>query len=106
MFSPQVLSPRVKGDSVMMGERMTWPEICESDELQGLWVALDHCRYDESTMEPIEGEVVDADEDLSSLCSRMREAGRGSCAIRLCRDGRPDSTPRAPRSEVSPRHLT
>jgi hypothetical protein len=67
-----------------MSERMTWPEICRTEEMNGLWVALDRCRYDESTMEPIEGEVVDADADLASLCSRMREVGRGSCAIRFC----------------------
>ncbi len=78
-----------------MGERMTWPEICESEQLKGLWVALDHCRYDQSTMEPIEGEVVDADEDLASLCSRMREAGRGSCAIRLCQEAASGASRRA-----------
>jgi hypothetical protein len=99
--------PRAKGSSGIMGERMTWPEICESEQLQGLWVALDHCRYDESTMEPIEGEVVDADEDLSDLCSRMREAGRGSCAIRLCRESSGvDSTPRPPRQEPASRTLS
>jgi hypothetical protein len=85
-----------------MGERMTWPEICENEQLKGLWVAMDHCRYDQTTMEPIEGEVVDADEDLSHLCSRMRETGRGSCAIRLCRnDEEPPSTPRAPRADAT-----
>jgi len=36
------------------------------------------------TMQPIEGDVVDTDDDLGSLCSRMREAGRSSCAIRFC----------------------
>jgi hypothetical protein len=77
-----------------MGERMTWPEICDSEQLQGLWVALDRCRYDQSTMEPIEGEVVDADEDLASLCTRMRDAGRGSCAIRYCQEEQPAAAAR------------
>lgn len=67
-----------------MGERKTWPEICQSIEYRGLWIALDRCRYDETTLQPIEGEVVDADEDLASLCSRMRDAGKCSCSIRFC----------------------
>lgn len=67
-----------------MGERKTWPEICQTFEYQGLWVALDHCRYDQTTLQPIEGEVVDADEDLALLCTRMRSAGQCSCAIRFC----------------------
>ena len=67
-----------------MGERKTWPEICQIFEYHGQWIALDHCRYDQTTLQPIEGEVVDADEDLSSLCTRMRSAGKASCAIRFC----------------------
>lgn len=67
-----------------MGDRMTWPEICHAEEYQGRWVALDHCRYDQATMQPIEGDVVDSDDDLGSLCARMREAGMSSCAIRFC----------------------
>ncbi len=72
-----------------MSERKTWPQICQTERYQGCWIALDNCRYDETTMNPMEGEVVDADKDLSSLCSRMREAGRGSCAIHFC-DGHDD----------------
>lgn len=67
-----------------MSVRMTWPEICQIDACRGRWVALDSCRYDQATMQPIEGEVVDADEDLASLCARMRALGQGSCAIRFC----------------------
>ncbi len=70
-----------------MGARKTWPEICLSAEFRGRWVALDQCRYDQDSLQPIEGEVVDADEDLASLCSRMREVGRCSCAIRFCDGG-------------------
>jgi hypothetical protein len=65
---------------------MTWPELCRSAQFKGLWVALDNCRYDQSTRQPIEGDVVDADEDLSELCGRMREMGRCSCAILYCED--------------------
>lgn len=69
-----------------MNTRMTWPELCRSAQFKGLWVALDNCRYDQSTRQPIEGDVVDSDEDLSLLCARMREAGRSSCAIMFCDD--------------------
>jgi hypothetical protein len=61
-----------------MTTRMTWPELCRSERFKGLWVALDNCRYDQATRQPIEGDVVDADDQLSELCARMREAGRGS----------------------------
>jgi hypothetical protein len=69
---------------MVMGERKTWPEICQINEYHGLWLALDHCRYDQTTLQPIEGQVVDADEDLTSLCTRMRSSGQASCAIRFC----------------------
>jgi hypothetical protein len=49
-------------------------------------VALDNCRYDPATRQPIEGDVVDADSELSELCARMRETRRGSCAILFCDD--------------------
>lgn len=65
---------------------MTWPELCRSGEFKGLWVALDNCRYDQATRQPIEGDVVDSDEELSTLCARMREAGHCSCAILHCED--------------------
>ncbi|MEB2310310.1 MAG: hypothetical protein OZ921_07340 [Sorangiineae bacterium] len=69
-----------------MKTRMTWPELCRSREFKGLWVALDNCRLDQSTLQPIEGDVVDSDEDLAELCARMREAGRSSCSILFCED--------------------
>jgi len=47
-------------------------------------VALDNCRYDQASMQPIEGDVVDSDEDLAELCGRMRASDRGSCAILYC----------------------
>ncbi len=49
-----------------------------------MWVALDNCRYDVATKKPLEGDVVDADEDVGALCGRMREMGRGNCAILFC----------------------
>jgi hypothetical protein len=61
--------------------RMTWPEICGSEDLLGRWVALDNVRYAQGTSQPAEADVVDADEDLADLCSRMRESDRTACAI-------------------------
>src|SRR5260221_8777228 len=67
-----------------MTNRVSWPQICRSAEFKGLWVALDNCRYDQSSMQPVEGDVVDTDPDLADLCGRLREAQRGSCAIVFC----------------------
>ena len=36
-------------------QRMTWEEICGSDDLRGRWVAIDDCRFDESTGQALEG---------------------------------------------------
>jgi hypothetical protein len=63
---------------------MTWPQICRTEEFKGLWIALDNCRYDQATMQPMEGDIVDSDDELSALCQRMREAGRSSCSIMFC----------------------
>ncbi|MEO7327738.1 MAG: hypothetical protein ABI193_04125 [Minicystis sp.] len=41
-------------------------------------------RYDPITSQPLEAEVVDADEDLADLCGRMRASSRTSCAILHC----------------------
>jgi hypothetical protein len=69
-----------------MGSRQTWPQIRQSEAYRGLWVALDECRYDARTAQPIEGSVVDADEDLVALCSRMQAGDNRHCAILFCDD--------------------
>jgi hypothetical protein len=69
-----------------MNTRMAWRELCQTDEYRGRWVALDNVRYDPVTSQPIEGEVVDADEDLADLCARMRSSDRTACAILYCED--------------------
>ena len=50
---------------------MMWSEICQSEQYRGRWVALDNVRYDPMTSQPLEAEIVDADEDLGDLCARM-----------------------------------
>lgn len=52
----------------------------------GLWLALDQCRLDPTTLEPVEGMLVDADADLARLCERLREAGKRACSITFCDD--------------------
>ncbi|MBK6697644.1 MAG: hypothetical protein IPG50_36485 [Myxococcales bacterium] len=80
-----------------MGSRQTWPEIRGSKQYQGRWVALDHCRYDSKTAQPVEGSVVDCDEDLVALCARMQESGSRHCAILFCDDIEVDAPPRSTR---------
>ncbi len=67
-----------------MGSRMSWPEIRQSDDYRGRWVALDDCTYDARTGRPSAGSVVDADDDLVELCNRMRIANSRRCAILFC----------------------
>ena len=68
------------------GSRFTWPEIRQSHEFRGRWVALDHCRYDSKTAQPVEGVVVDDDEDLVELCGRIQEGESKHCAILFCEE--------------------
>lgn len=65
-------------------ETISWDEICGRAEYRGRWVALAGCRYDHVSARPLGGTVVDVDEDLVELCSRMRDTGRTSCAILFC----------------------
>lgn len=64
--------------------RRLWTELCQDDELRGRWVALEQARYDGPT--PIDGEVVDFDDDLGNLCARVQNADYGPCAILFCDD--------------------
>jgi hypothetical protein len=86
-----------------MGCRLTWPQICRSDEYRGRWVALDACRYDPRTAQPTEGTVVDADEDLVALCSRMQASDSKHCAILFCEEtGRAEDLPAATSRSSAP----
>ena len=67
-----------------VSSRMSWNEICAHKQFRGRWVALDGCRYDDSTNQPAEGTVVDADDDLAELCSRMKKANHHFCTILFC----------------------
>lgn len=64
--------------------RVTWRELCRLPDFRETWVALDHCRYDSVTREPIEGDLVDWDPDAAELFHRLRTNNRGACAIRYC----------------------
>ena len=89
------------------GDRLTWPQIRLSNEFRGRWVALDHCRYDAKTAQPVEGVVVDADEDLVELCSRIQESENRHCAILFCEEA-PEVEPMSSRrpTPVPPRSYT
>jgi len=68
-----------------MSKPQSWIELCRSAKFSGMWVALDNCRFNPDTRQPMEGDVVDADEELALLCG-MRESGRSNCAILFCDD--------------------
>ena len=82
-----------------MGSRLTWPQICRSDEYRGRWVALDECKFDARTAQPSEGSVVDADTDLVALCARMQASDSRHCSILYCGEG--DDQPRSSRPPLS-----
>jgi hypothetical protein len=67
-------------------------------------VALDDCKYDPRTAQPTEGTVVDADEDLVALCSRMQASDSKHCAIHYCdhRGLRDEASPMTPRPASHP----
>jgi hypothetical protein len=67
-------------------QRMTWDQICQSNELKGRWIAMDECQYDEATGRATEGLVVDSDDDLAELCARIRESERTNCSILFAGD--------------------
>ena len=75
-----------------MMSRLSWGQIREHHDFRGRWVALDDCRYDGRTVQPVEGSVVDSDEDLVELCARIRANAMSHCAIVFCGD---DEGPRA-----------
>jgi hypothetical protein len=81
-----------------------WPsEDTEPGDLRGRWVALDNCRYDGCTGQPVEGNVVDSDEDLAELCARLNAAGRSRCTIIFCDDDliiAPSNRPSSSFSEI------
>jgi hypothetical protein len=64
--------------------RLTWTQMLASDRFAGRWVALDNVRYDPTTSQPIEADVVDVDDELGELCTRMRASDRTSCAVLYC----------------------
>ena len=67
-----------------MGSRWSMGQSRLNDAYRGRWVALDDCRYDTRTAQPVEGSVVDSDEDLVALCNRMQESELSHCAILFC----------------------
>jgi hypothetical protein len=66
------------------GERVQWEVLCRHNDYQGLWVALNAVRYDSGI--PVEGELIDVDEDLAVLCARIQSAEDTACAILFCDD--------------------
>ena len=69
--------------------------------MRGRWVALDECRYDKRTSEVVEGIIVDSDEDLVELCTRIRRAELQHCAIVFCSEDEAAPVPPQSRSRLA-----
>lgn len=62
-------------------DRMSWDDICKNGDCSGRWVALQGCAYDQTTGRAESGAVIDVDDDLIELCTRLKLEERGHCAI-------------------------
>lgn len=85
-------SPRSEEDDSipLPGEalpRLRWEQICRRPDCRGRWVALHECTYDRRTGKATDGELVDVDDDLASLCNRVRDSHWKDCAILFCQEG-------------------
>ena len=69
--------------------RVRWADLCRNHGFRGRWVAMDDVRYEAGA--PVEGHVVDSDEDLAALCARVQSSDRNSCAILFCEEQAPQS---------------
>ncbi|MEM1031919.1 MAG: hypothetical protein AAF928_14385 [Myxococcota bacterium] len=61
-----------------------WEELCRDERYRGRWVALERVRYASGVV--VEGELVDVDDDLATLCVRVQASDRVACAILFCDD--------------------
>ena len=84
------MGSRVMSAAVAPERRLSLQQARQDGLLRGRWVALDECRYDTRSAQVIEGSIVDSDEDLVELCTRMRRADLQHCAIVFCSE---DETP-------------
>lgn len=80
-----------------MGSRMSWAEIRGNGEYAGRWVAVDNCKYDAKTAEPVEGTIIDVDDDLVELCTRIKQGEKQHCAILFCEEDSEDAEPASKR---------
>jgi hypothetical protein len=66
------------------GARVSWAALCEDSDYRGMWVALHGVTYESGV--PLEGNLVDAHEDLGELCARIQLGDRTGCAVLFCDD--------------------
>lgn len=67
-----------------MDDRISWDDICRRSDCRGRWVALHGCRYDARSGKATDGQLVDVDDDLASLCERVTLSEFTNCAILYC----------------------
>ncbi len=88
LVSEDHLFPKIKGERARFMDiaesRIFWTDLCQDERYQGHWVALEGARYDSGV--PVDGQVVDVDEDLAALCARVQTADHACCAILFCDD--------------------
>jgi hypothetical protein len=67
--------------------RRAWSELRNHEGYRGRWIAFADVRYDELSREPLDGLLVDADDDITALCARIQAGEHGNCQILFCGEG-------------------
>lgn len=76
--------------------RSRWEDLCASPAYRGRWVALDNPSYLPSSTDLVEADVVDVDDDLATLCARLRARAHKACCVLLCKPKQGASPARPP----------
>ena len=77
-------SSGARGNRARGSFRSRWEDLCASPAYRGRWVALDNPSYLPSSTDLVEADVVDVDDDLATLCARLRARAHKACCVLLC----------------------
>lgn len=65
----------------LRSHKLSWNAICNpASEYHGKWVALDECEHDDKGR-PISCVVVDMDDNVALLCSRLKQSEFKHCEV-------------------------
>lgn len=71
-----------RSEASFVPRRMLWSELCSMPEFTERWVAFEAVTYEDGR--PSVGDVIDADEDLATLCARVQSQDGTNRTILYC----------------------